>query len=544
MGHRNMFNTPQILETESHQGRDHTEQPYLLMGRASSSESSSLVQPTHPGQNISINGGPFPPPWPAAPRSRINSSSIPPVELPCFQQQAPGPSRDPFLHQPAGGNFHMVPDNYSRPPSSSSLSGQTIPGAHGGFVNPATMSSSRGPYKRKSPSTPQLYDRGSTSRYYDVGSSSNLLLPADPWQQKQTTESYHMPWEYHPGHRVNSLSIGGEDTQRNVRSRTVVNQEPNLARTHMPSNSMNRSFSNCPADRSNLPDYLGQTSNISMADWNHCLISPAGHGAPRGADSSSFGHGPNTNNALNSHANGSVDGCGYNNNASMPQNNYVYLNQPRREVQSSYERSAPTFRASSSNFYPGQVAASGEGPVMASDSFPSRHSQAFSTAGFRYSERNGRTGISSDRYRPFAEESSAPDRAAHEDIMAASYSTYYGSRAPYDQHREMRLDIDNMSYEELLALGESIGSVSTGLSDGLVSKCLTQSIYCSSDQFQDDATCVICLEEYMDKDDVGSLKCGHDFHVGCIRKWLSMKNLCPICKQSAVNDSINEELSS
>lgn len=36
-------------------------------------------------------------------------------------------------------------------------------------------------------------------------------------------------------------------------------------------------------------------------------------------------------------------------------------------------------------------------------------------------------------------------------------------------------------------------------------------------------------------DDVGTLKtCGHDYHVSCIRKWLSMKKLCPICKISAM----------
>lgn len=38
-------------------------------------------------------------------------------------------------------------------------------------------------------------------------------------------------------------------------------------------------------------------------------------------------------------------------------------------------------------------------------------------------------------------------------------------------------------------------------------------------------------EEYANMDDIGMLRaCGHDFHVGCIKKWLSMKNLCPICK--------------
>lgn len=52
--------------------------------------------------------------------------------------------------------------------------------------------------------------------------------------------------------------------------------------------------------------------------------------------------------------------------------------------------------------------------------------------------------------------------------------------------------------QDLLALGERIGSVSTGLSDGLISKCLTESIYCSSDLFQDDGTCVICLVSILD----------------------------------------------
>ncbi|KAJ0687215.1 putative transcription factor C2H2 family [Helianthus annuus] len=88
---------------------------------------------------------------------------------------------------------------------------------------------------------------------------------------------------------------------------------------------------------------------------------------------------------------------------------------------------------------------------------------------------------------------------------------------------------------ELLALGERIGSVSTGLSENQISKCLRESIYCSSDQLQEEGTCVICLEEYANMDDVGMLKgCKHDFHVGCIKKWLSMKNLCPVCKSEPI----------
>ncbi|MFS7990139.1 putative transcription factor C2H2 family [Helianthus anomalus] len=56
------------------------------------------------------------------------------------------------------------------------------------------------------------------------------------------------------------------------------------------------------------------------------------------------------------------------------------------------------------------------------------------------------------------------------------------------------------------------------LSGNQISKCLRELIYCSSDQLQEEGTCVICLEEYANMDDVGMLRgCKHDFHVGCIK---------------------------
>lgn len=120
-------------------------------------------------------------------------------------------------------------------------------------------------------------------------------------------------------------------------------------------------------------------------------------------------------NTRHGHANGWVEDGGYNNNASIPQNIDGYSNQPRRDVLSSYDqRSAPVFRASSSSFYPGQVAAPGDRPIMAAESFPPRHPHVFHPTGFHHSEMNGRTGISSDRYRSFAEESSVPSQFAHE----------------------------------------------------------------------------------------------------------------------------------
>ncbi|PHU30522.1 hypothetical protein BC332_02615 [Capsicum chinense] len=59
------------------------------------------------------------------------------------------------------------------------------------------------------------------------------------------------------------------------------------------------------------------------------------------------------------------------------------------------------------------------------------------------------------------------------------------SRSMFDQHRDMRLEIDDMGYEELLALGERIGYVNIVLSEELILKCMTETIYCSSDQIHE-----------------------------------------------------------
>ncbi|KAL1209009.1 E3 ubiquitin-protein ligase MBR2 [Cardamine amara subsp. amara] len=110
----------------------------------------------------------------------------------------------------------------------------------------------------------------------------------------------------------------------------------------------------------------------------------------------------------------------------------------------------------------------------------------------------------------------------------------------YDQHRDMRLDIDNMSYEELLALGDKMGTVSTALSDEALSRSLKKSIYHETDETSaislnkdDDIKCSICQEEYVDGDEVGTMPCQHMYHVSCVQQWLRMKNWCPICKTSA-----------
>lgn len=122
-----------------------------------------------------------------------------------------------------------------------------------------------------------------------------------------------------------------------------------------------------------------------------------------------------------------------------------------------------------------------------------------------------------------------------EDVMILDQSVFSGMADIHDRHRDMRLDVDNMSYEELLALEERIGNVSTGLSEETVLKLLKQKKYSVEGGSQLEAEpCCVCQEEYDDGDDIGTLDCGHDYHTDCIKQWLMHKNLCPICKTTGL----------
>uniref|UniRef100_A0A6N2MTM8 RING-type E3 ubiquitin transferase n=1 Tax=Salix viminalis TaxID=40686 RepID=A0A6N2MTM8_SALVM len=140
-----------------------------------------------------------------------------------------------------------------------------------------------------------------------------------------------------------------------------------------------------------------------------------------------------------------------------------------------------------------------------------------------------------------------------EDVMILDQSVLFGAADMYDRHRDMRLDVDNMSYEvesqkrflgvfvvektvlELLALEERIGNVSTGLSEETIANNLKQQKYSVAVGAKVEAEpCCICQEEYSDGEDLGTLDCGHDFHAVCVKQWLMHKNWCPICKTTGL----------
>lgn len=44
-----------------------------------------------------------------------------------------------------------------------------------------------------------------------------------------------------------------------------------------------------------------------------------------------------------------------------------------------------------------------------------------------------------------------------------------------------------------------------------------------------DSTCIICLEEI---NKAKKLKCGHAFHLNCLRRWLEENVACPTCREN------------
>ncbi|KAK9690317.1 hypothetical protein RND81_09G119400 [Saponaria officinalis] len=54
---------------------------------------------------------------------------------------------------------------------------------------------------------------------------------------------------------------------------------------------------------------------------------------------------------------------------------------------------------------------------------------------------------------------------------------------------------------------------------------------------RDDAACCICLEPYIENDDLRELPCLHVFHTECVDNWLKINASCPLCKFEIGEDS-------
>lgn len=537
MAHRHLYSSSPIFEAEPDQHWNHlpNDDPYIHFARTSATENGTVF---HPGENGSVDRAHYASQWNTAGRLNGYSSSSQMVNAPHFQPDASDPPRD-SLHPSAAANVFMVPENHVHHASSSNY------GVESNLFD-LSMGNGRRPYKRKSPGIPAVCERGSTSRYYCAGTSSDVPSSSELWQDKSTLDGQHTRWEsmaVPPSYRGNQLSIGGESSLRNVRSRSALDLDSDVFRTHLPANySHHPSSSRLPVDQSGAIDHPSSNPSVPIQEWNPIHVSGAPHARP--IVSNSLPHESSRFFPGSSITNASGEMAGFHHehissrNVVVPQSLHPT---PSRGVRSSYtHRSGNSSRVSLGSLRIGHVPPLDEGLQLVGESHSSRHPRPF--LGWRNGDRSGRSRLSSESHRLLTEDAGNHDRLTPEGLMIVDQSSLYGSRSLFDQHRDMRLDVDNMSYEELLALGERIGCVNTGLCEDQLPKCLTESVYCSSDQLQEEGRCVICLEEYQHMDDVGTLKaCGHDYHVACIEKWLSMKNTCPICKGPALPDNMKEK---
>ena len=109
-------------------------------------------------------------------------------------------------------------------------------------------------------------------------------------------------------------------------------------------------------------------------------------------------------------------------------------------------------------------------------------------------------------------------------------------------------DPDSMSYEELTALGEVVGTVSTGLTQAQIDSLPIMKyveVCCggsgSGDVFvkqgerkekeEEEEQCTVCRVEFEREDEVKKLPCGHYYHPECVGQWLQQKKVCPQCSQ-------------
>lgn len=98
---------------------------------------------------------------------------------------------------------------------------------------------------------------------------------------------------------------------------------------------------------------------------------------------------------------------------------------------------------------------------------------------------------------------------------------------PQDAWEEV--DPDELLYEELLALGEVVGTESRGLSADTIASLPSIRYKSGSNQNGTNESCVICRVDYEDGDDLILLSCKHSYHPECINNWLKINKACPVC---------------
>ncbi|CAO2190387.1 unnamed protein product [Urochloa humidicola] len=98
---------------------------------------------------------------------------------------------------------------------------------------------------------------------------------------------------------------------------------------------------------------------------------------------------------------------------------------------------------------------------------------------------------------------------------------------PQDQWEDV--DPDEYSYEELIALGEVVGTESKGLSADTIASLPSLTYQAQDKQEGNMEQCVICRVEFDEGETLVALPCKHPYHSECINQWLQLNKVCPMC---------------
>ncbi|XP_061368636.1 E3 ubiquitin ligase BIG BROTHER-related isoform X1 [Gastrolobium bilobum] len=121
-----------------------------------------------------------------------------------------------------------------------------------------------------------------------------------------------------------------------------------------------------------------------------------------------------------------------------------------------------------------------------------------------------------------------PDELSYEVTLIYTGSLFHAPHPPCTLSSHV-LIVRFKLFQELLALGEVVGTESRGLSTDTIA-CLPSVKYkTGSDQHGSSDSCVICRVDYEDGESLTVLSCKHLYHPECINNWLKINKVCPVC---------------
>uniref|UniRef100_A0A3Q7FFI6 RING-type domain-containing protein n=1 Tax=Solanum lycopersicum TaxID=4081 RepID=A0A3Q7FFI6_SOLLC len=89
------------------------------------------------------------------------------------------------------------------------------------------------------------------------------------------------------------------------------------------------------------------------------------------------------------------------------------------------------------------------------------------------------------------------------------------------------VDPDELSYEELIALGDVVGTESRGLSADTIASLPSVNYKTQTASEGTTDSCVICRLDYEDGEKLTVLSCKHTYHSECLNNWLQINKVKP-----------------